>query len=111
MKFAYFVIHPGKNHPPQNKKVSKKKKKKTHRFHILHFPNSTGLFTKPSGCPWTLAAREKEGRKKGRGVEGSAGGQAGTQAGRQPTCSSAWTAAAPGLRLLWLGKGCSVKFA
>jgi hypothetical protein len=98
-----------------NKNKNKNKIKNKHRFHILHFPNSTGLFTKPSGCPWTLAAREKEGRKKGRGVEGSAGGQAGTQAGtqagRQPTCRSAWTAAAPGLRLLWLGKGCSVKFA
>jgi hypothetical protein len=23
--------------------------KKNHRFHILHFPNSTGLFTKPTG--------------------------------------------------------------
>jgi hypothetical protein len=24
-----------------------------HRFHILHFSNSTGLFTKPSGCHYT----------------------------------------------------------
>ena len=24
-----------------------------HRFHILHFPNSTGLFTKPTGHHYT----------------------------------------------------------
>ena len=24
-----------------------------HRFHILHFPNSTGLFTKPTGRHYT----------------------------------------------------------
>ena len=24
-----------------------------HRFHILHFPNSTGLFIKPTGCHYT----------------------------------------------------------
>ena len=27
--------------------------KKKHRFHILPFPNSTGLFTKPTGCHHT----------------------------------------------------------
>jgi hypothetical protein len=35
MKSAYFTIHV------------------KHRFHILHFPHSTGLFTKPTGCHYT----------------------------------------------------------
>ena len=26
---------------------------KKHRFHILHFPNSTGFFTKPTGRHYT----------------------------------------------------------
>ena len=26
---------------------------KKHQFHILHFPNSTGLFTKPTGRHYT----------------------------------------------------------
>jgi hypothetical protein len=30
-----------------------KRKKKKHGFHILHFPNSTGLFTKPTGRHYT----------------------------------------------------------
>jgi hypothetical protein len=54
MKSAYFTIHPGKNPPPQNgcqlKSVLFLKK---HRFHIPHFPNSTGLFTKPTGRHYT----------------------------------------------------------
>ena len=57
MKSAFFTIHPAKNPPPQNgcrlTSVWKKKRKEKHRFHILHFPNSTGLFTKPTGCHYT----------------------------------------------------------
>ena len=45
MKSTYFTIHPGKN-PPQNGC-------RLHIFHILHFPNSTGLFTKPTGHRYT----------------------------------------------------------
>ena len=45
MKSTYFTIHPGKN-PPQNGC-------RLHIFHILHFPNSTGLFTKPTGRHYT----------------------------------------------------------
>ena len=50
MKSAYFTIHNSKNPPPQNgcrlKSILLKKIQK-HRFHILHFPNPIGLFTKP----------------------------------------------------------------
>jgi hypothetical protein len=53
MKFAYFIIYPGKNPPPQNgcrlKSVSFFKAPVSH----LHFPNSTGLFTKPIGRYYT----------------------------------------------------------
>jgi hypothetical protein len=54
MKSTYFTIHPSKNPPSQNgcwfKSVFLLHK---HRFHILHFPNSTGLFTKPTGRHYT----------------------------------------------------------
>ena len=48
---AYFTIHPSKN-PPQNG-CTLKSVFLNHRFHILHFPNSTGLFTKPTGRHYT----------------------------------------------------------
>ena len=50
MKSTYFTIHPSKNPPPQNGCWLKSVifLKKSTRFHILHFPNSTGLFTKPT---------------------------------------------------------------
>jgi hypothetical protein len=53
-KSAYFTIRPGKNPPPQNgcRLISGFFFQK-HRFHILHFPNSTGLFTKPTGRHYT----------------------------------------------------------
>ena len=57
MKSAYFTIHLGKNPPPQN---SCELKSFFHflffqkqRFHIFHFPNSTILFTKPTGRHFT----------------------------------------------------------
>jgi hypothetical protein len=59
MKSVYFTIHLGKNPPLQESKwlhveilflhIYFKK----HRFHIPHFPNSTGLFTKPTGRHYT----------------------------------------------------------
>jgi hypothetical protein len=55
MKSTYFTTHPSKNPPPQNGFQLKSfidfnfnSNNKKHRFHILHFPNSTGLFTKPA---------------------------------------------------------------
>jgi hypothetical protein len=51
MKSTYFTIHPGKNPPPQN--GCRLNFFLKHRFHILHFPNSTGLFTKPTGHHYT----------------------------------------------------------
>ena len=50
MKSAYFTIYPGKNPPPQNGCRFFFLK---HRCHILHFPNSTGLFTKPTDRHYT----------------------------------------------------------
>ena len=55
MKPAYLTFHPGKNPPPQ---IGCRLKSvfftfKKHRFHILHFPNSTRLFTKPTGRHYT----------------------------------------------------------
>jgi len=54
MKTAYFTIHPGKSPPPQ--KGCQLKSSFffwKHRFHILQFPDSTGLFTKPTGRHYT----------------------------------------------------------
>ena len=53
MKSAYFTIHLGKNPPPQNDCRLKSVLFLKHRFHILHFLNSTGLFTKPTGRHYT----------------------------------------------------------
>jgi len=53
MKSTYFTIHPGKNPPPQNGCGWHLLVFCKHRFHILHFPNSTGLFTKPTGRHYT----------------------------------------------------------
>ena len=53
MKSAYFTIHPGKNPPPQNGCRLKSVFFLKHRFHILHFPNSTGLFRKPTSRHYT----------------------------------------------------------
>ena len=53
MKSAYFTIHLGKNPPPQNGCRLKSVFFLKHRFHIFHFPNSTGLFTKPTGHHYT----------------------------------------------------------
>jgi hypothetical protein len=54
MKSANFIIHPGKNPPPQNGgRLKSGFFLIKHRFHILHFPNSTGLFTKPTGRHYT----------------------------------------------------------
>jgi hypothetical protein len=53
MKSAYFTIHPDKNPPPQNGGWLKSVPFLKHRFHILHFPNSTGLFIKPTGRHYT----------------------------------------------------------
>ena len=57
MKSVYFTIHPGKNPPPQNGCQLKPPFFsfffQKHRFHILHFPNSTRLFTKPTGRHYT----------------------------------------------------------
>jgi hypothetical protein len=53
MKSAYFTIHPSKNPPPQFGCRLKSVIFLNHRFHILHFPNSTGLFTKPTGHHYT----------------------------------------------------------
>ena len=50
---AYFTIHPGKNPPLQNGCWLKSVFFLKHQFHILHFPNSTGLFTKPTGRHYT----------------------------------------------------------
>jgi hypothetical protein len=50
MKSTYFTIHPDKNPPPQNGcRLKSAFCLLKHQFHILHFPNSTGLFTKPTG--------------------------------------------------------------
>jgi hypothetical protein len=53
LKFAYFTIHAGKNPPPQNgcrlKSIFFSKAPVSHP----HFPNSTGLFTKPTGRHYT----------------------------------------------------------
>ena len=63
MKSAYFTIHPGKNPPLQNCCRLKSVFFQKHQFHILHFPNSTRLFTKPTthhytkyGSPKTLSS-------------------------------------------------------
>jgi hypothetical protein len=53
MKTVYFIIHPGENPPPQNGCQLKSVFFSKHRFHILHFPNSTGLFRKPTGRHYT----------------------------------------------------------
>jgi hypothetical protein len=53
MKFAYFTTHPGKNPPPQNGCRLKSLFFLKHWFQILHFPNSTGIFTKPTGRHYT----------------------------------------------------------
>ena len=62
MKSAYFTIHLGKNPPPQNGSWLKFVFfynffyfyfKIKHQFHILHFLNSTGLFTNPTGRHYT----------------------------------------------------------
>ena len=53
MKSTYFTIHPGKNPTPQNGCWLKSFFFLKHRFHILHFLNSTGLFTKPTGRHYT----------------------------------------------------------
>ena len=57
MKSAYFTTHPCTNPPPQmvagwNLFIFLK-----HQFHILHFLNSTGLFTKPTGRHYTKCHR------------------------------------------------------
>jgi hypothetical protein len=56
MKSAYFTIHPGKNLPPQNacrlKSVFFSKAPVSHPP-FSQFPNSTGLFTKPTSCHYT----------------------------------------------------------
>jgi hypothetical protein len=52
IKSPYFTIHPDKNSPQYDcrlKSISFLK----HRFHILHVPNSTGLFIKPTGRHYT----------------------------------------------------------
>jgi hypothetical protein len=44
----------GKNYPPQNGcRWNPFFFFQKHRFHILHFPNSTGVFTKPTGRHYT----------------------------------------------------------
>jgi hypothetical protein len=54
MKSAYITIHLGKNPPPQNGcRLKSFFIILKYRFHILHFPNSTGLFTKPTGRHYT----------------------------------------------------------
>jgi hypothetical protein len=53
MKSAYFTIYPGKNPPPQNGCRLNPFWFLKHRFHILHSPDSTGLFTKPTGLHYT----------------------------------------------------------
>ena len=57
IKFTYFTIHSGENPPPQNgcrlKYVCLFFCFKKHRFHILHFLNSTGLFTIPTSRHYT----------------------------------------------------------
>jgi hypothetical protein len=59
MKFAYFTIHSGKNHPHQNDCRLKSDFFYffiffiKHRFHILHSLISTRLFTKPIGRHYT----------------------------------------------------------
>ena len=57
MNCVYFTIHLGKNPPPQNSCQLKFRPFfiffKKHRFHILHFPISTRLFTKPTGHHYT----------------------------------------------------------
>ena len=53
MKSTYFTIHPGKNPPPPNGCRLKSVVFSKHMFPILHFPNSTGLFTKPTGHRYT----------------------------------------------------------
>jgi hypothetical protein len=57
MKYAYLTIHPGKNPPPQNSCRLKSVFFFLFLFSFLKapvftsstFPNSTGLFTKPTG--------------------------------------------------------------
>ena len=54
MKSVYFTIHPGAK--PSSSKwllVEIHFFYKKRQFHILHFPNSTGLFTKPIGHHYT----------------------------------------------------------
>jgi hypothetical protein len=53
MKSAYFTIHPGKNPPPQN--VCGLKSGFVLKAPVSHppLPNSTGLFTKPTGRHYT----------------------------------------------------------
>ena len=54
VKSAYFTIHPSKIPPPQNGcPLNYDFFLKKHRVHILHFPNSTRLFTKPTGRHYT----------------------------------------------------------
>ena len=54
MKYAYFTIHLGKNPPPQNGcQLKSVFNFLMHWFHILHFPNSIGLFTKPISRHYT----------------------------------------------------------
>jgi hypothetical protein len=53
MKSAYFTTHPGKKLPPQNGCRLKSIIFLEALVHILHFPNSTGLFTKPTGRHYT----------------------------------------------------------
>ena len=51
MKSAYSTIHPGKK-SSSSKRLPVETRfyfLQKHRLHILHFPNSTGLFTKPTG--------------------------------------------------------------
>jgi hypothetical protein len=51
MKSTYFTIHPGKNPPPKN--GCRLKSGFLLKAPVLHFPNSTGLFTKPTGRHYT----------------------------------------------------------
>jgi hypothetical protein len=51
MKSAYFTIYPGENPPSQ--KAYRLNFFSKYRFHILRFPNSTGLFPKPTGHHYT----------------------------------------------------------
>jgi hypothetical protein len=58
MKTAYFIIHPGQNPPPQNGCRLKSVfffffKTPVSHPPLSQFPNSTGLFTKPTGRHYT----------------------------------------------------------